>query len=195
MNVITLLRKIDDTLDSLLIYVMEDVISGWVHRHAFKNGAKFVDSLDRKSLGKFAVDRDVLNIVAAAYYLYNNKFWQLQKERNVLFDPTYSGAFIRTLDEALINAGYKGNHQYLWQAEMEIVFWWKLHQPDSPMMLVNFYKHLDADAIAIEHARYMLIRQYPEYHNYFLQEIWDIDYIKRCLTDNIDAELAWELMS
>ena len=147
---------------------------------------KFVGSLDRSSLGSFAVDEYMLYLADV-----------IQRSLQVLWNAIDNTTSLKTdhavktieLQELVGNRG-----TLLAKVYAELFLWWKLSGNEKSIAYVKRY-------FADGHNGYMLAQMdvlntvflHPKKHDYFVAGVWDVEFIERCISENIDPSIASEM--
>ena len=136
---------------------------------------RFIGGLDRSPLGRFAVPRDVLTEVDTEQ---RTRALRARGEMVKGYSAFYAFQYAEDFAEK------RGVDYYA--AESELEFWWHyVGEPllESPIQPRDEYR----DSLS----RLYIIAESPvEMHDYFEAGLWDTDFIARCISDGIDAELA-----
>jgi len=139
---------------------------------------EFVRGLDRSRLGKFAVPLDVLQSVDILYRLY------VMREA-LSEDSPYWNHSRKTVDVC------KAAGVDEFDAVAEMLLWWTVK--GDPFRDFNKAKSLPV-AHSDRMARLTFIAAHPDKNDYFVAGVWDVDFIERCISEGVDAELASTLL-
>lgn len=139
----------------------------------------FISGLDRSVLGHFAVDENLLT------YLDTN-------ERRVGLH--LDGYHVGNRSEYAVDDEMEGHLKIMGDDTLliigELLWWWST--TDEPLWeYKNAVARLKYKAVM---ERVDTIARHQDKHPYFSVDIWDIDFIERCLADDIDPIVAKSLV-
>lgn len=152
----------------------------------------WLDSIDRSTLGKLSNNIDLMTII---YALTAARFSTYSKDNAgdgwaVNIDEVFS--------EKLDDYNLKHNQPFLTDDEIvalygETFFWLELLQPHNKA-LMQWLQEKRNQGIDESVMYYRFIHNNYGGLAYFEVGIWDLEFINRCLTDDIDPSIALELM-
>lgn len=147
----------------------------------------------RDKLGVFAIDFELVNAFAASTFLF--------AENNQVPIKTFkemSGAVISDWNQAVENGAVNtrgGSFTMMAYALGEVHFWRKQNGLEYSKDVISVQAEWKAiQKVAKEHSKILdILFQNPTYMPYFAVGVTDIKVIKRCIANNIDAQLAMNL--
>ena len=139
---------------------------------------KFIDGLDRTSMGDSAVPLDVLLAMDTAHRILD----YITSDGSVNINDGY----VDTDNRATAACSAAGVPKK--RARAELMFWWAMSDP-------SLYKERSAKAAYYWNAvKAVAVTVYPDMEMYFDIGLQDMGYIRRCIDEGIDAELAVSLL-
>ena len=136
---------------------------------------RFVARLDRTLLGRFAVPASAL---AAMDTFQRTRMRIKSKDDGV--QSNYSPA-LRKLMQQISIAGIPEE-----TISTELFFWWSISDEYRLAERAAVVGKRFSDGID----RLFVVYAHPEMYGFFHADIWDMDFIGRCIADGIDSEIA-----
>jgi len=150
-------------------------------RSVEKRSREFIASLDRSVLGNFACDEYALGLMDVTYR-FAASYGRVPKI------SSRSGYYAK-FDELIDIAGVNTDMSIALRSE--ILFWWmKMKDIDMQTYHDTTFGHIEKDVVNRRASELKVISQHPDMHAYFAMDIWDVEFIERCIADDVDAELA-----
>lgn len=135
----------------------------------------YVEGLDRTPLGRFAVHPEALIAVDAFERIMDAN--TPANGMDALYQPAMDNATIHCIRHSTNPDDVRP----------EMYFWWRSTGDDlwrkKEYSFAVFVYQYRMDRLQAAHS-------HPEMHDYFAAGIWDVDFIRQCIADGIDAELA-----
>ena len=136
--------------------------------------AEIVAGWDKASLGRFAIPADVL----AA--------WDTVERLHSLHPKGEDARYSEALGKA-VRLRHRSAFE-VYDVRRELLFWWRASDDimwDESAMTKHNWNGI---------AQLSSVQAHPEMHDYFDADIWDIDFIRRCLDNGDDAEAAHSML-
>jgi len=156
--------------------------------HVPADAAAFVDSRNRSLLGRFAVPREHLYLmhVVEVYRLRIPKvptgFYSKSEEKAIHLFLAAEAEMKQVIPPAVLSA-----------VRAELLFWW---QDDGRSMVKTAGDDNRLLELGMSHDKVTAVAESPTtFHPFFMADIWDLDFIARCVAEDIDVELAVSLHS
>ena len=155
--------------------------------HVPADAAAFVDSRDRSALGRFAVPREHLYLmhVVEVYRLRIPKeatgFYSKSEEEAIHLFLAAEAEMKQVIPPAILSA-----------VRSELLFWWR---DDGISMVKTAGDDHRLLELGMNHDKVAAVAESPvSFHPFFMADIWDLDFIARCVAEDIDVELAVSMM-
>ena len=155
----------------------------------FENTSRiFVAALDREPLGRFATPVEALEAVDTMLRVFMTRYrLSLSSDHFDSNDSVYSAAEQRAVS-LCFEAGMDTEI-----VQDELFFWWSISGEPLWADIGNLESDINGlSAAAVE--RLGVIYAHPEMHDYFAADLWDVDFIERCIGGGIDVELALSII-
>ena len=146
----------------------------------------WVDSLPRERLGSLAVDEYLL--VLSHAYLYTDPDFRNDEDG---VNMRHAGNIILEKRIGVTNKFYKANplsdEYFSADGYTELFFWWNLSGMHTEVIENNKYRQSE------DRPFHDLVFNRPEILPYYEAGLRDVDFIERCISDGVDADMARSL--
>jgi len=149
--------------------------------------ADFADSLDRTRLGSFAVPYEAL----VAVYM-EERMWLLEKDRLLCDGLTAVTARSQALIAITAVTGSDDERNVMHNnASAEVLFWWA--ETESSLWVDWKRQDEGGDWVPSGVVRLREVYNHPDMRSYFENDVWDKGFIRQCISEGVDADMARSL--